>query len=186
MLCAGWRCGGVKVLPLLGGFACKVCLQHLSKIHYRRDAFCFLPLAAILESPSALLLVLLLGSGAQPGVRARVCASGCFTFSPPAAAACSAPPPLQGSPQDWRSMTEGTIGWGGMHKGWGHSEGAVEGTQSSLRWISRAPGSVKRSGEEQRLPCSSFINSDASDFCVLSQELRSLINRMVASRGWGE
>jgi hypothetical protein len=32
MLCAGWRCGGVKVLPLLGGFACKVYLQHLSKI----------------------------------------------------------------------------------------------------------------------------------------------------------
>jgi hypothetical protein len=32
MLCAGWRCGGVKVLPLLGGLACKVCLQHLSII----------------------------------------------------------------------------------------------------------------------------------------------------------
>jgi hypothetical protein len=32
MLCAGWRCGGVKVLPLLGGLACKVCLQCLSKI----------------------------------------------------------------------------------------------------------------------------------------------------------
>jgi hypothetical protein len=32
MLCAGWRCGGVKVLPLLGGFACKVNLQRLSKI----------------------------------------------------------------------------------------------------------------------------------------------------------
>jgi hypothetical protein len=32
MLCAGWRCGGVKVLPLLGGLACKVCVQHLSKI----------------------------------------------------------------------------------------------------------------------------------------------------------
>jgi hypothetical protein len=30
--CAGWRCGGVKVLPLLSGLACKVCLQHLSKI----------------------------------------------------------------------------------------------------------------------------------------------------------
>jgi hypothetical protein len=24
MLCAGWRCGGVKVLPLLGGLSCKV------------------------------------------------------------------------------------------------------------------------------------------------------------------
>jgi hypothetical protein len=32
MLCAGWSCGGVKVLPLLGGLACKVCLQRLSKI----------------------------------------------------------------------------------------------------------------------------------------------------------
>jgi hypothetical protein len=32
MLCAGWGCGGVKVLPLLGGFSCKVYLQHLSKI----------------------------------------------------------------------------------------------------------------------------------------------------------
>jgi hypothetical protein len=32
MLCAGWRCGGVKVLPLLTGLACEVCLQHLSKI----------------------------------------------------------------------------------------------------------------------------------------------------------
>jgi hypothetical protein len=31
-LCPGWRCGGVKVLPLLGGLACKVCLQRLSKI----------------------------------------------------------------------------------------------------------------------------------------------------------
>jgi hypothetical protein len=32
MLCAGWRCGGVKGFPLLGGFACKVCLQRFSKI----------------------------------------------------------------------------------------------------------------------------------------------------------
>jgi hypothetical protein len=32
MLCTGWSCGGVKVLPLLGGFSCKVCLQCLSKI----------------------------------------------------------------------------------------------------------------------------------------------------------
>jgi hypothetical protein len=32
MLCAGWRCGGIKVLPLLTGLACKVCLQCLSKI----------------------------------------------------------------------------------------------------------------------------------------------------------
>jgi hypothetical protein len=32
ILCTGCRCGGVKVLPLLGGFAYKVCLQCLSKI----------------------------------------------------------------------------------------------------------------------------------------------------------
>jgi hypothetical protein len=32
MLCAGWKCGGVEVLTLLGGLACKVCLQHFSKI----------------------------------------------------------------------------------------------------------------------------------------------------------
>jgi hypothetical protein len=32
MLCTGWRCGGVKILPLLGGLACKVCLQCFSKI----------------------------------------------------------------------------------------------------------------------------------------------------------
>jgi hypothetical protein len=32
MLCTGWRCGEVKVLPLLGGFSCKVYLQCLSKI----------------------------------------------------------------------------------------------------------------------------------------------------------
>jgi hypothetical protein len=32
MLCTVWRCGVVKVLLLLGGLACKVCLQRLSKI----------------------------------------------------------------------------------------------------------------------------------------------------------
>jgi hypothetical protein len=32
ILCAGWRCGGVKVMPLLSDYACKVCLQRLSKI----------------------------------------------------------------------------------------------------------------------------------------------------------
>jgi hypothetical protein len=32
MLCAGWRCGGVKVLPLCSGFSCNVYLQHLSTI----------------------------------------------------------------------------------------------------------------------------------------------------------
>jgi hypothetical protein len=29
---AGWRCGGVKVMPLLSDYACKVCLRCLSKI----------------------------------------------------------------------------------------------------------------------------------------------------------
>jgi hypothetical protein len=32
ILCTGWRGGGVKVLPLLGDFACNVCIQCLSKI----------------------------------------------------------------------------------------------------------------------------------------------------------
>jgi hypothetical protein len=32
MLFAGWGCGGVGVLPLLGGFSCNVFLQRLSKI----------------------------------------------------------------------------------------------------------------------------------------------------------
>jgi hypothetical protein len=32
MLCTGWRCGGVKVSPLFGGFPCKVYLQCLSEI----------------------------------------------------------------------------------------------------------------------------------------------------------
>jgi hypothetical protein len=32
MLCTGWGCGRVRVLPLLGGFSYKVYLQHLSKI----------------------------------------------------------------------------------------------------------------------------------------------------------
>jgi hypothetical protein len=31
-LCAGWGCGGVRVLLLFGGFSCKVYLQCLSKI----------------------------------------------------------------------------------------------------------------------------------------------------------
>jgi hypothetical protein len=53
-----WRCSvqaegveGVKVLPLLGGFACKVYIHHLSKILLEEACFfSFLPLAAILES----------------------------------------------------------------------------------------------------------------------------------------
>jgi hypothetical protein len=38
-------------LPPLSGLACKVCLQCLSKIFFRRHAFCFLPVVTILESP---------------------------------------------------------------------------------------------------------------------------------------
>jgi hypothetical protein len=34
LLCTGWRYGRVKVLPLLSGHACKVCLQRLSKISF--------------------------------------------------------------------------------------------------------------------------------------------------------
>jgi hypothetical protein len=43
MLCAGWRCGGVKVLPVLNGLACKVCLQHLSKISLQEACFLLPP-----------------------------------------------------------------------------------------------------------------------------------------------
>jgi hypothetical protein len=32
IFCTGWRCGGVKVMPFLSDYACKVCLQRLSKI----------------------------------------------------------------------------------------------------------------------------------------------------------
>jgi hypothetical protein len=49
ILCTGWRCGGVNVMPFLSDYACKVCLQVSPRFHYRRVAFCFLPLAAILE-----------------------------------------------------------------------------------------------------------------------------------------
>jgi hypothetical protein len=59
ILCTGWRCGGVKVIPFLSDYAYKVCLQCLSSVsprfHYRRVTFCFLPLATILESPQLLI-----------------------------------------------------------------------------------------------------------------------------------
>jgi hypothetical protein len=32
ILCTCWRCGGVKVMPFLSDYACKVCLQRLSNI----------------------------------------------------------------------------------------------------------------------------------------------------------
>jgi hypothetical protein len=43
MLCIGWMCGGVKILPLLGGFACMVCLQNLSKISLQEARYLLLP-----------------------------------------------------------------------------------------------------------------------------------------------
>jgi hypothetical protein len=47
----GWGCGGVKVLPLLGGFSCKVYISSVTpRFYFRKHAFCFLPLATILES----------------------------------------------------------------------------------------------------------------------------------------
>jgi hypothetical protein len=39
-------------LPLHDGFSCKIYLQHLSKIYFRKHAFCFLPVVVILESSS--------------------------------------------------------------------------------------------------------------------------------------
>jgi hypothetical protein len=50
MLCTGWRCGGVKVLSLFGVFS-SMCISSVSpRFYFRRLAFSFLPLAAILES----------------------------------------------------------------------------------------------------------------------------------------
>jgi hypothetical protein len=57
MLCAGWRCGGVKICLLVVLQA--RCVSSVSpRFHYRRHDFCFLPLAAILESLCALLRML--------------------------------------------------------------------------------------------------------------------------------
>jgi hypothetical protein len=42
-LCVGWMCRGVRVLPLLGGFSCEVCLQHLSKTFTLRNTHYLLP-----------------------------------------------------------------------------------------------------------------------------------------------
>jgi hypothetical protein len=42
---AGWGCGGVRVLPLLGGFSCPACLQHLRKIFALRNTCYLLPLS---------------------------------------------------------------------------------------------------------------------------------------------
>jgi hypothetical protein len=40
-LCAGWGCGSVRVLPLLGGFSCPECFQCLTKIFTLRNT-CYL------------------------------------------------------------------------------------------------------------------------------------------------
>jgi hypothetical protein len=53
VLCMDWGCGGVKfclfsvVFPVM-------CISNVSpRFYFRKHAFCFLPLAAILESPNA-------------------------------------------------------------------------------------------------------------------------------------
>jgi hypothetical protein len=51
ILCAGWRCGGVKVLPLLGDLACEVCLQHFSKISLYKACFLLPPSSCHLGIP---------------------------------------------------------------------------------------------------------------------------------------
>jgi hypothetical protein len=46
---AGWRCEGVKVLPLLMVFPAR-CISSVSpRFYFREHAFCFLPLVTILE-----------------------------------------------------------------------------------------------------------------------------------------
>jgi hypothetical protein len=47
VLCAGWGCGDVGVLPLLGGFSCKVFSSISPRFYFRKHAFCFLHLVAI-------------------------------------------------------------------------------------------------------------------------------------------
>jgi hypothetical protein len=42
-LYVGWGCGDVRVLPLLGGFSCLVCLQYLRKIFTLRNTHYLLP-----------------------------------------------------------------------------------------------------------------------------------------------
>jgi hypothetical protein len=42
-LCAGWECGGVRVLPLHSGFSCLVFLQCLRKIFTLRNTCYLLP-----------------------------------------------------------------------------------------------------------------------------------------------
>jgi hypothetical protein len=43
MLCTGWGSGGVRVLPLLGGFSCRVYLQRLSRILLEEPRFLLPP-----------------------------------------------------------------------------------------------------------------------------------------------
>jgi hypothetical protein len=45
-LCVGWGLGSVKILPLLGGFWCVVCLQHLRKIFILRNTHYLCPLSS--------------------------------------------------------------------------------------------------------------------------------------------
>jgi hypothetical protein len=50
MLCTGWGCGGVKVLPLLVVFPVRYISSVSPRFYFRRHAFCSFPLATILES----------------------------------------------------------------------------------------------------------------------------------------
>jgi hypothetical protein len=61
ILCTSWRCVGVKVLPLLSGLACKVCLQRLSKISLYEARFLLPPSSCHLGIPG--LLSILDGNG---------------------------------------------------------------------------------------------------------------------------
>jgi hypothetical protein len=50
ILCAGWRCGGVKFCLFSVALPARCVSSFSPRFHHRRHAFCFLPLAAILES----------------------------------------------------------------------------------------------------------------------------------------
>jgi hypothetical protein len=52
MLCTGWRCRGVKVLPLSVVFPVWYISSVSPRFYFRRHAFCFLPLAAIFKQDS--------------------------------------------------------------------------------------------------------------------------------------
>jgi hypothetical protein len=56
MLCIGWGCGGVEFYLFLVVFPAK-CISSVSpRFYFRKHAFCFVPLVAILESHFPLLM----------------------------------------------------------------------------------------------------------------------------------